>query len=67
MPAHDYGPAALRERVITALGDTTPMHRASQPEEIAEVVAEVVAFLASPRTSYISGTTVAADGGRRAI
>jgi NAD(P)-dependent dehydrogenase (short-subunit alcohol dehydrogenase family) len=63
VPAHDYGPAALRERVITALGDTTPMHRASQPEEIAEVVA----FLASPRTSYISGTTVAADGGRRAI
>jgi hypothetical protein len=36
------------------------MHHASQPEEIAEVVA-------SPRTSYITGTTVAADGGRRAI
>ena len=48
---------------ITALGETTPMHRASQPEEIAEVVA----FLASPRASYITGTTVAADGGRRAI
>jgi hypothetical protein len=37
------------------------MDRASQPEEIAEVVA----FLASPRASYITGTTVAADGGRR--
>jgi NAD(P)-dependent dehydrogenase (short-subunit alcohol dehydrogenase family) len=48
---------------ITALGETTPMHRASQPEEIAEVVA----FLASPRASYITGTTVAADGGRRAV
>ena len=48
---------------ITALGETTPMHRASQPEEIAEVVA----FLASPRASYITGTTVPADGGRRAI
>jgi NAD(P)-dependent dehydrogenase (short-subunit alcohol dehydrogenase family) len=48
---------------IAGLGETTPMHRASQPEEIAEVIA----FLASPRASYITGTTVAADGGRRAI
>ena len=39
------------------------MHRASEPEEIAEVIA----FLASPRASYVTGTTVAADGGRRAI
>ena len=48
---------------ITALGETTPMHRASQPEEIAEVIA----FLASPRASYMTGATVAADGGRRAV
>jgi NAD(P)-dependent dehydrogenase (short-subunit alcohol dehydrogenase family) len=48
---------------ISALGETTPMRRASQPEEIAEVIA----FLVSPRASYITGTTVAADGGRRAI
>jgi NAD(P)-dependent dehydrogenase (short-subunit alcohol dehydrogenase family) len=48
---------------ITALGQTTPMRRASQPEEIAEVIA----FLASPRASYITGATVAADGGRRAV
>jgi NAD(P)-dependent dehydrogenase (short-subunit alcohol dehydrogenase family) len=48
---------------IAALGETTPMRRASQPEEIAEVIA----FLASPRASYITGATVAADGGRRAI
>jgi NAD(P)-dependent dehydrogenase (short-subunit alcohol dehydrogenase family) len=59
-PGPVYTPASRRSE---ALGDTTPMRRASQPQEIAEVVA----FLASPRASYITGTTVAADGGRRAI
>jgi NAD(P)-dependent dehydrogenase (short-subunit alcohol dehydrogenase family) len=55
-----YTPASQRAE---GLGDTTPMRRASQPEEIAEVVT----FLASPRASYITGATVAADGGRRAV
>jgi NAD(P)-dependent dehydrogenase (short-subunit alcohol dehydrogenase family) len=62
-PGPVYTPSPSGPQFITALGETTPMHRASQPEEIAEVVA----FLASPRASYITGTTVAADGGRRAI
>jgi NAD(P)-dependent dehydrogenase (short-subunit alcohol dehydrogenase family) len=62
-PGPVYTPSPSGPEFITALGETTPMHRASQPEEIAEVVA----FLASPRASYITGTTVAADGGRRAI
>jgi NAD(P)-dependent dehydrogenase (short-subunit alcohol dehydrogenase family) len=62
-PGPVYTPTPSGPEFITALGETTPMRRASQPEEIAEVIA----FLASPRASYITGTTVAADGGRRAI
>ena len=62
-PGPVYTPSPSGPEFITALGETTPMRRASQPEEIAEVVA----FLASPRASYVTGTTVAVDGGRRAV
>src|SRR6476646_7125235 len=62
-PGPVYTPTPSGPEFITALGETTPMHRASQPEEIAEVIA----FLASPRASYMTGATVAADGGRRAV
>jgi NAD(P)-dependent dehydrogenase (short-subunit alcohol dehydrogenase family) len=62
-PGPVYTPSPSGPEFITALGEATPMHRAAQPEEIAEVIA----FLVSPRASYITGTTVAADGGRRAI
>jgi NAD(P)-dependent dehydrogenase (short-subunit alcohol dehydrogenase family) len=46
-----------------AVGATTILRGAAQPEEIAEAIA----FLASPRASYITGSTVAADGGRTAV
>jgi NAD(P)-dependent dehydrogenase (short-subunit alcohol dehydrogenase family) len=49
--------------LFDTLGATTLMNRAAQPEEIAEVVA----FVASPRASYVTGATIAADGGRTAI
>lgn len=46
-----------------AVGATTLLDRAAEPEEIAELIA----FLASPRASYITGATFAADGGRTAV
>jgi len=52
-----------QDDLITALGMTTLLDRAAQPEEIAEVVS----FLASSRASYVTGAIVAADGGRTAI
>ena len=45
------------------LGSTTLLNRAARAEEIAEVVA----FLASPKAGYITGATIAIDGGRTAI
>jgi NAD(P)-dependent dehydrogenase (short-subunit alcohol dehydrogenase family) len=62
-PGPVYTPTPSGAEFITALGETTPMRRASQPEEIAEVIA----FLASSRASYITGATIAVDGGRRAV
>jgi NAD(P)-dependent dehydrogenase (short-subunit alcohol dehydrogenase family) len=62
-PGPVYTSSPSGPEAIAALGETTPMHRASQPEEIASAIA----FLVSPGASYITGTTVAVDGGRRAI
>ncbi len=47
---------ALNSRSLLA---RTPMGRMAAPEEIAEVIA----FLASQRASFVTGTTLAADGG----
>jgi NAD(P)-dependent dehydrogenase (short-subunit alcohol dehydrogenase family) len=49
--------------LIEQLGKTTLLGRGAQVEEIAEVIA----FLASDRASYVTGATVAADGGRTAV
>ena len=43
---------------IEAFGGTTLLGRAAQPAEIAEVIA----FLASPKAGYLTGAVIAADG-----
>ena len=71
--AAEFSPHGVRVNAVAAgqidtrtpareLSDT-PLKRAADPAEIAEVVA----FLASPRASYVTGAIVAADGGRTAI
>ncbi|MGW6145077.1 SDR family NAD(P)-dependent oxidoreductase [Streptomyces sp. NPDC055140] len=49
--------------LFDALAQTTAMKRAAEPAEIAEAVA----FLVSPKAGYITGATIAVDGGRTAI
>jgi NAD(P)-dependent dehydrogenase (short-subunit alcohol dehydrogenase family) len=59
------GPAytgVSRER-IEAFGESTLLGRAAEAAEIADVIA----FLASPKASYITGAVITADGGLTAV
>lgn len=76
--AAEFSPRGVRVNAITAgpvfstpekaplieqLGKTTLLGRGAQVEEIAEVIA----FLASDKASYVTGATLAVDGGRTAV
>jgi len=79
--AAEFGPAGVRvnavspgptrtEGVLAEWGESiedlvaaAPLARTARPEEIAEAVL----FLSSPRASYITGSTLYADGGGSAV
>jgi NAD(P)-dependent dehydrogenase (short-subunit alcohol dehydrogenase family) len=54
---------AADEEFFDNLGATTLLNRVAQPQE----VADVIAFLASDKASYITGAMIPVDGGRAAI
>lgn len=62
-PTRTIGVLAEWGESIEDLAKSLPLGRTARPEEIAEVIL----FLASPRSSYVPGTTLAADGGATAI
>jgi NAD(P)-dependent dehydrogenase (short-subunit alcohol dehydrogenase family) len=61
-PGPVYSDGASAE-LIDNLAATTLLGRGAQPQEIAEVIA----FLATPRAAYVTGATIAVDGGRTAV
>jgi NAD(P)-dependent dehydrogenase (short-subunit alcohol dehydrogenase family) len=61
-PGPVYSDGASPE-VIDTLAKTTLLGRGAQPEEIADVIA----FLCTPRAQYVTGATIAVDGGRTAV
>jgi NAD(P)-dependent dehydrogenase (short-subunit alcohol dehydrogenase family) len=61
-PGPVYSDGAKPER-IDALAATTLLGRGAKPKEIADVIA----FLSTPRAQYVTGATIPVDGGRTAV
>jgi NAD(P)-dependent dehydrogenase (short-subunit alcohol dehydrogenase family) len=61
-PGPVYSDGASPE-LIDSLATTTLLGRGAQPQEIADVIA----FLSTPRAQYVTGATIAVDGGRTAV
>lgn len=59
----EFVSGVLGEETMAALGQAAPLSRNASPDEIAQFVA----FLASDRSSFITGATLAADGGRTIV
>ena len=51
--------AAIREDILKSIVDTIPNKRLGESDEIAEMVA----YLASDKASYINGSTMSINGG----
>jgi NAD(P)-dependent dehydrogenase (short-subunit alcohol dehydrogenase family) len=62
-PTRTFSAVGTLGDFLEQLRSATPLRRTADPSEIAEAVV----FLASPQASYITGATVAVDGGYTAI